>query len=105
MSDSKSLSPANQPTGSRKGIRWLPLAGGLVACSVLWQVISLVSGFPAFILPTPLQVAEKFLQALSDGVLLQNAIYTLTEVLAGMALGVGSAVKSRIFNQQIFTAR
>ncbi len=56
-----------------------------------WQALVGLLRLPAFILPTPLQVAERFGRALSDGTLLNNTTATLIEVLAGLASGVLSA--------------
>lgn len=63
----------------------------IAACGIAWQAAAALSGLPAFILPGPAGVAERFLEAAADGSLLRHALYTLEEVLAGMALGVGAA--------------
>ena len=57
-----------------------------------WHLAASYGGLPAFILPGPLQVAARFWKALSDGSLLLHSAITLSEVLAGMALGVSAAV-------------
>jgi len=43
---------------------------------------------PAFILPAPSQVAERWLRALADGSLLYHSAATLLEVLSGLLSGV-----------------
>jgi NitT/TauT family transport system permease protein len=53
-----------------------------------WQGAVLVFRLPAFILPTPLQVAERFLRALSDGSLLRHTAATLIEVFSGLFAGI-----------------
>ncbi|MCD6577410.1 MAG: ABC transporter permease [Anaerolineaceae bacterium] len=53
-----------------------------------WQGVVLVFHLPAFILPTPLQVAERFLRALSDGSLLRHTSATLLEILSGLTVGI-----------------
>ena len=58
---------------------------------LVWQLFASLGGFPAFILPSPEQVAVRFGQAIVDGSLLNNSAVTLMEVLAGLALGVGIA--------------
>ncbi len=56
-----------------------------------WELISHLTGMPAFILPPPEMVAQRFVSALKDGTLLTNTAYTLVEVLLGLVLGVGIA--------------
>ena len=58
---------------------------------LVWQLAVWFSSFPPFILPSPEQVAVRFVQAITDGSLLRNTLVTLSEVLAGLALGVGVA--------------
>ena len=53
-----------------------------------WQGAVLAFRLPAFILPTPLQVAERFLRALSDGSLLRHTVATLIEVFLGLFAGI-----------------
>lgn len=69
---------------------WLIVASFIVLLLV-WQLIDVLAGFPTFILPTPAQVAARFILAIKDGSLLLNAGVTLVEVLAGLALGVSIA--------------
>ncbi len=57
----------------------------------LWEGVSRLSGLPAFILPPPGAVFDRFLRALSDGSLLHHTIATLIEVLGGLVLGLSSA--------------
>jgi NitT/TauT family transport system permease protein len=56
-----------------------------------WFLLDRLGGFPPFILPGPGLVWRRFLQALSDGSLLRHALVTLSEVLLGLVLGVGTA--------------
>ncbi len=53
-----------------------------------WQVLVSLMSLPAFILPAPAQVGERFLRAISDGTLLQHTAATFFEVLAGLTIGV-----------------
>ena len=53
-----------------------------------WQGAVLAFRLPAFILPTPLLVAERFLRALSDGSLLRHTAATLIEVISGLLAGI-----------------
>jgi NitT/TauT family transport system permease protein len=58
---------------------------------LLWRTAVHVGEFPAFILPPPGMVAERFLKAISDGTLLRHSLVTLGEVMAGLGLGVSTA--------------
>ncbi len=69
---------------------WLIIVSFLVML-LAWQLVALLAGFPAFILPTPQDVAIRFGQAIVDGSLLRNTAVTLLEILAGLALGVSVA--------------
>lgn len=60
----------------------LPIAGLLV----LWEAAVRLMEIPAYILPSPLQVAERFED--SFGVLMTNAGYSLTSILTGFAFAV-----------------
>ena len=69
---------------------WL-IALSLSLMLLVWQMAVWFGGFPAFILPSPEQVAFRFIQTVMDGSLLRNTLVTLEEVLAGLALGVSVA--------------
>lgn len=66
-----------------------PLLGGL-SILLVWQFLMPALGVPAYILPTPLAVAQKF--ADEWRFLLENALPTIVESLAGFFLGNGVAV-------------
>jgi NitT/TauT family transport system permease protein len=53
-----------------------------------WHLIARLSGLPAFILPTPLDVWRSFVRAAADGSLLSNTLVTLLEILLGLLAGV-----------------
>jgi NitT/TauT family transport system permease protein len=57
----------------------------------LWEGLSHLSGLPAFILPPPGAVFDRFIRALSDGSLLHHTAATLIEVFGGLLLGLSSA--------------
>jgi len=88
-----------------KQFRWLPPVAVLLAL-LLWGALARFSGLPAFILPSPLAVAERFVRALADGSLLRHTGVTLFEILLGLLSGALSAIligyaiaKSRLFEQ------
>jgi NitT/TauT family transport system permease protein len=53
----------------------------------IWEAAILIWRFPAFILPGPLDVWNRFLKALGNGSLLRNSSYTLLEILCGLFIG------------------
>jgi NitT/TauT family transport system permease protein len=95
------------PTGRlilRPALYLAPLT--LLATLLLWSLIVRLGNFPAFILPGPGLVWDRFLRALQDGSLIRNTWVTLSEVLTGLGLGVGAATilgyllaKSRLFER------
>jgi NitT/TauT family transport system permease protein len=79
-------------------LEWLARHNGwLVLITILlviaaWGGIVSVSRVPAFLLPSPKGVWDKFLITLQDGTLLTNALVTLNEVLLGLLLGSSVAM-------------
>src|SRR5512145_2811842 len=57
-----------------------------------WQMVVLLKLYPAFIIPAPLAVLEKFTKVLLDGSLWLHATTTLMAVLAGLGVGLLGAV-------------
>ena len=57
----------------------------------LWQIVIWLGHYPAFILPSPADVAATFGRALADGTLWRHAQVTLSEVFAGLGLGLVTA--------------
>lgn len=75
-----------------------------IAFLLFWEGFSLFSKFPAFILPNPAAVFQRFLTALRDGTLLTHSLTTISEMLTGLFVGTTSAIligyiiaKSRLF--------
>ena len=64
----------------------------LLVLLVLWQLVTMLELYPAFIIPPPLAVAEKFYDVLRDGTLWKHTQVTLVAVLSGLALGLGLGV-------------
>ncbi len=94
-------------SSSPRSIEWMVLVS-FVAALLLWWLVSRIANLPAFILPTPLQVALRFLKALRDGSLLINTLVTLAEVLLGLLAGTSLAIvlgyaiaKSRWFDRLV----
>ncbi len=69
---------------------WLGLASALAGL-LLWWLAARMANLPAFILPSPGEVWNRFLQSAADGSLLLHTGVTLLEVLLGLFFGVGLA--------------
>jgi NitT/TauT family transport system permease protein len=82
--------PSSNPTKSRF-LAFRSIAVSLVSIFVIWQALVWLAGFPAFLLPSPLRVWQRFVLALVDGSLLNHTAFTLLEVLLGLAAGVSIA--------------
>jgi NitT/TauT family transport system permease protein len=89
----------------KKRFHW-PALVSLALALLAWWLVSHLAGLPAFILPSPLQVGERFVRAFLDGSLTQHTAVTLLEVLMGMLFGVLFATglgyliaKSRLFER------
>lgn len=83
----RAFAPAR--TVSRLGRYYVPLS--LAFAILLWYSIARLGHLPAYILPTPGLVWNRFLQVLGNGSLVRHSAYTLVEVLAGLALGGSTA--------------
>ncbi len=66
---------------------WGTLAAVLLFL-LTWQGLVKLLSLPAFILPAPLLVAQRFSRAVSDGTLLRHSAATMLEVMAGLSIGV-----------------
>lgn len=73
-----------------KRFNWfLPVS--LTAGVLVWQLVVMLAGLPVFILPSPIDVAQRLMSMLADGRLLLHSAVTLTEVLLGLIAGGGAA--------------
>ncbi len=66
--------------------------GAAVIFLVGWKLIVIIGGYPAFILPAPEVVGERFLRAWAQGVIAPHAVTTLAEITLGFVTGAGLAV-------------
>jgi NitT/TauT family transport system permease protein len=73
----------------RRNILVLPVSLGLAVA--LWHLLATLGKLPAFILPTPTLVWERFWDSLLDGRLAYHVGVTLGEVLTGLAVGALAA--------------
>jgi NitT/TauT family transport system permease protein len=69
-----------------------PIAASLVVFLVAWQAIVAIGGYPPFILPGPLTVAQRFARAWTDGTMWPHFTTTIVEILLGFALGASLAL-------------
>lgn len=81
----KALRPAATRMARRTRLYLTPIS--LVLALLIWDTLARVTDLPAFILPTPGQVFQRFILAVNDGTLLRNAGYTLLEVSLGLIAG------------------
>ena len=68
----------------------LPLVAIGVAL-LFWEAVARWSEIPLFILPPPSAIGERLARSIADGSLQRHTLVTLSEVLAGLALGAVSA--------------
>jgi NitT/TauT family transport system permease protein len=89
--DRQPLKKASVPASRQvRWSRWLPVVVFAVFLAA-WELVVRFADYPAYILPTPGQVARKFVLVLLDGTLLYHTGVTLLEVLGGLVLGVSVA--------------
>ncbi|MBP6068842.1 MAG: hypothetical protein KA465_01125, partial [Anaerolineaceae bacterium] len=67
--------------------RWMMVILALLFGLALWQLLWMLLKLPAFILPSPAMVWQKFLVTLSNGLLWRHLSYTLLEVILGLMFG------------------
>jgi NitT/TauT family transport system permease protein len=98
-------------TGTASGtglafLRKLTSLAGIFGFLLAWQLVVIVYQMPAYLLPTPTQIAQVFVARLPD--LLNHGWVTVYEMIAGYALAVAVAVplaiaitSSRSFDQLV----
>jgi NitT/TauT family transport system permease protein len=79
----------DRPWYRRTNVIMIPVA--IIIFLGLWQGVIWLGNYPTFILPSPLDVASTLGQTLADGTLWRNAQVTLSEIFAGLALGLVTA--------------
>jgi NitT/TauT family transport system permease protein len=77
-------------SGSRG--RVLPPLVAFACFLTAWQALVWIGDYPPFILPGPLVVAARFLQAVEDGTFWPHLTATLAAILAGFAAGSAAAL-------------
>ena len=82
--------PARLATASRRktfSLARIEPVLGFLAILVIWQVASVVSGLPAILLPSPLQVLAALYELWNAGILYAYTLLSLSHYLAGVAAG------------------
>jgi len=72
-------------------MRVLLIPFSILVVLMIWELISRLGGFPSFILPSPSEVWGEFLKVVKDGTLARHFLYTLSEVIMGLVVGVSVA--------------
>lgn len=57
-----------------------------------WKLLSVIGGYPEFILPAPEVVGERALRAIGSGILWEHTAVTLLEIVLGFGLGASLAL-------------
>lgn len=70
----------------------LSVVAAVAVFVLVWQLVVNISGFPPFILPTPLEVSTRWWTAWRDGTIEPHLIATLIEVILGFAVGTTLAL-------------
>jgi NitT/TauT family transport system permease protein len=82
---------------------------GLIALSALgflvaWQLVVVICGYPEYILPSPVVVAQRAVEAVQNGTLQPHLAATLEESVVGFAVGATVAVLVGIMLAKSLTA-
>jgi NitT/TauT family transport system permease protein len=76
---------------ARRRLEILLVPVAMVALLGGWHLVARLGDYPAFLLPLPRQVWERFLAVAGDGTLWYHTSITLVEILGGLALGLAAA--------------
>ena len=68
----------------------------LAAFLAVWKLVTVLGGYPEFILPAPEAVIERGVRAVQTGVLVEHTATTLLEVVLGFATGATLALVTGI---------
>jgi NitT/TauT family transport system permease protein len=80
-------------TGIPRGARRVTAAVlSLAAFLVFWKLVTVVAGYPSYILPAPELVLERGARAVASGLLWEHFRVTLAAILAGFTVGAAAAV-------------
>ena len=71
--------------------KWIPPLS-IFAGLCIWELFVRLSNYPAFILPAPSRIAQRFITASNTGILWPNVWVTFYEVLLGLLTGCAAAL-------------
>ena len=71
-------------------------AVSLAVFLVVWKLVTVIGGYPEFILPAPEVVGERAWRAILSGILWEHTAVTLLEIVLGFAAGASIAVVTGI---------
>lgn len=83
---------AKRRAAQRPPVVWWLLPLSLTGIIAVWAIVVRAADLAPFILPGPRLVAHRFVEMISDGSLLRHSGVTVIEVLAGLAMGLISAL-------------
>lgn len=86
----KSNSILRASTGQNQLLRVVPFLV-LLLVLIAWEILGRSGALPAFMLPAPSRILSRLWVAIEDGTLVRHTIVTLSEVFAGLSLGLSSA--------------
>jgi NitT/TauT family transport system permease protein len=77
-----------------------------LAFALVWKGVTIIGGYPDFILPAPEVVLERAGRAVASGILWQHTAVTLLEIILGFAVGAVTAVIAGIaLGKSVFVER
>jgi NitT/TauT family transport system permease protein len=68
----------------------------LAAFLVAWKLLTVIGGYPDFILPAPEVVASRGVRAIGSGILWEHTAVTLVEIVLGFAVGAVAAITTGV---------
>jgi NitT/TauT family transport system permease protein len=71
---------------------WLATTLAFAAFVLGWKALVIIGGYPTYILPSPEEVAARFVSAWSEGTIAPHAARTLLEIGLGFSIGAGLAL-------------
>lgn len=83
------------PNGEQRTTRrtaWILPLSVLIVFLLFWEGVVRWGEFPTFILPPPSRIFDRFTIALTEGNLIFHTLVTLSEVVAGLAVGLSLAI-------------
>jgi NitT/TauT family transport system permease protein len=76
---------------ARRHLEILLVPVAMVALLGGWHLVARLGDYPAYLLPLPRQVLERFVAVAGDGTLWYHTSITLVEIVGGLALGLAAA--------------